>query len=332
MPGGLIRQGWQIEVPDLTLFPAHFGAGSVQFRAGLELGVMRYGLAAFAWMRRWFGVPVNKPVVHFFKLAADVLSPFGSDRGGMSVMVIAGQERRWWRLLADDGDGPFIPAVATRALLRRDALPSGAGPALEAITLDEAEAAMSDLRVHTERATEPAVPLFPSALGPSFETLPTAVKATHLTLDVSQWQGKSSVLRGTGLWGGLLGCLFGFPPSGDDVPVEVTKTVTAGGEIWQRRFGSRVFRSRLGASGTSMTEGFGPFTFVLGLKVQDGALHFPVQSGRFGLLPLPRWILPVSISREHAEDERFNFDVRILAPVTRSLMVHYRGYLVEQKA
>jgi hypothetical protein len=245
-------------------------------------------------------------------------------------MVVAGQERRWWRLLADEGDGPFIPAVATRALLRRETLPPGAGPALEVITLDEAEAAMSDLRVHTERGSELAVPLFPSVLGPSFEALPAAVKATHVTLDDSHWQGKSSVVRGTGWWSGLLGRLFGFPASGDVVPVEVTKTVTPRGEIWQRRFGSRVFRSRLSAPGAAMTESFGPFTFILGLKVQDGALHFPVQSGRFGPLPLPRWILPVSISREHAEDGRFNFDVRILAPITRSLMVHYRGYLVEQ--
>ena len=37
----------------------------------------------------------------------------------MSVTVTTGTERRSWRLLAEDGDGPFIPGVAARALLRR---------------------------------------------------------------------------------------------------------------------------------------------------------------------------------------------------------------------
>lgn len=48
LPEGLTRQGWLIEVPDTALFPEHFGAQSVVFRAGLELGVMRYGLWLFA--------------------------------------------------------------------------------------------------------------------------------------------------------------------------------------------------------------------------------------------------------------------------------------------
>ncbi|UFS67394.1 DUF4166 domain-containing protein [Paracoccus denitrificans] len=327
LPGGLVRQGWQIEVPDLALFPAHFGAKTVEFRAGLELAVMRYGLAGLAALRRRLPIPVNRPVVRTFKLAADLLAPFGSGRGGMSVMVIAGQERRWWRLLAEDGDGPFIPAIATRALLRRDALPAGARPALEAITLEEAEAAMSDLKVRTERACEPVVPLFPRVLGPAFETLPAPIRATHQTTDVSHWRGHASVRRGSGPWSRLLGRLFGFPPAGEGVPVEVTKTVTPKGETWQRRFGTRVFRSHLSASARGMTESFGPFTFLLGLKVQEEALHYPVMSGRLGPLPLPRWLLPASVAQEHVRDGRFHFDVKILAPVTGALLVHYRGSL-----
>ncbi|MDR5654843.1 DUF4166 domain-containing protein, partial [Ruixingdingia sedimenti] len=111
--------------------------------------------------------------------------------------------------------------------------------------------------------------------------------------------------------------------------VEVTKTVTAKGETWQRRFGSSIFRSHLAPSDQGMTESFGPFTFRLGLKVEAGALHYPVVSGRLGPLPLPRWLLPVSIAREQALDGRFCFDVKILAPVTKGLLVHYRGWLAE---
>ena len=76
-----------------------------------------------------------------------------------------------------------------------------------------------------------------------------------------------------------------------------------------------------------MTERFGPFTFQLGLTVRDGALHYPVATGRIGPVPLPRWLLPGSDAREYAKDGTFRFDVRLLAPVTRALMVHYRGHL-----
>jgi NAD(P)-dependent dehydrogenase (short-subunit alcohol dehydrogenase family) len=327
LPGGIVRQGWMITVPDLHLFPAHFGAETVLFRAGLELTVMRYGLAAFAALRRVVPVPVTPPVVRAFKWAADLLSPFGSGRGGMSVMVIAGGERRWWRLLAEDGDGPFIPAVATRALLRRSTLPLGAAPALNTITLEEAESAMSDLRVRSERAVEPFCPIFPQVLGPDFAALPEPVRATHLTAGQSRWHGRATVTRGKGLWGRFLCLLFRFPAQADDVPTEVMKTATPYGEVWQRRFGRQSFRSRLAAESGGITESFGPFTFLLSLKVQDGALHYSVAAGWLGRLPLPRWLLPVSQSREYLQDGAFHFDVKLLAPLTRQMVVHYRGFL-----
>jgi hypothetical protein len=327
LPGGLRRQAWQIDVPDLTLFPAHFGAETVLFRAGLELGVMRYGLAALAMLRRWLPIPVNRPVVRVFKLVADLLAPFGSGRGGMSVMVIVDQERRWWRLLAENGDGPFIPAVPARALLRRAELPVGAGPALEVITLAEAEAAMRDLRVTTERVIEPFMPIMQRVLGPAFETLPEAIRHSHLTADVSRWHGQASVRRGTSLWSRLIGWFFGFPAVGEEMPVEVTKTVTDSGETWQRVFGKSKFHSRLAATPQGLTESFGPFTFSLGLRAEGGVLHFAVHAGRLGPLTLPHGLLPIAQAREYVTDSRLQFDVKLHAPLTGDLLVHYQGTL-----
>ena len=327
LPGGVVRQGWQIGVPDQRLFPAHFGANTVRFRAGLELAVMRYGLAAFAALRRVVPFPVNRPVVQAFKLLADLLAPLGSGRGGMSVTVTTAHEHRSWRLLAEDGDGPFIPAVAARALLRRPALPAGAGPALEAITLAEAEAAMADLRVVTERHTAPTAPLFPRVLGRDFDTLPEAVRQTHLTVGTSRWTGRCAVRRGTGLWSRVLCAIFRFPPASDDIAVDVTKVATARGETWVRRFGRNTFRSHLSVAPDGLQERFGPFTFAIGLKSCDGALHYPVTAGRMGPIPLPRWLLPVSVAHESEADGTFRFDVAILAPMTKALLVRYRGYL-----
>lgn len=327
LPGGLVRQGWQIEVPDQRLFPDFFGAETVLFRAGLELSVMRYGLWAFAQVRRVFPIPISRLVLLVFKKAADLLAPFGSGRGGMSVMVVVGQERRWWRLLAEDGDGPFVPAIAVRALLRRKALPIGALPALEVITLAEAESAMSDLSVRTERATEPVAPIFPRVLGNDFDTLPEAVREIHLTADTSRWQGEAQVQRGTSLWSRLLAWVFRFPPTADAVPVEIVKTVSVDGETWRRQFGDRLFRSHLAPIGTQMTESFGPFVFCLGLNVREGALHYPVDAARLGPIPLPRWLLPISATKEYAAGGALHFDVHLKSPITHKLLVHYRGSL-----
>ncbi|MGR3323223.1 MAG: DUF4166 domain-containing protein [Pseudooceanicola sp.] len=330
LPGGLVRQAWQIEVPDQRLFPAHFGAETVRFRAGLELAVMRYGLALFAGLRRVVPLPVNRPVVQVFKVLADLLAPFGSGRGGMSVSVTTRHEHRSWSLLAEDGDGPFIPAVAARALLRRADLPVGAGPALEAITLAEAEAAMTDLRVVTERSVAPTSPIFPRVLGQDFHALPEAVKETHLTLGTSRWAGRCEVQRGAGIWPRLLCAIFRFPPASQDVEVEVTKTATSRGETWLRRFGRNTFRSHLSVGPEGMRERFGPFTFSIGLEIRDGELHYPVTSGRMGPIPLPHWALPVSVAREFAAEGTFHFDVAILAPVTKRLLVRYQGYLAAE--
>jgi len=324
---GLGRQGWRIEVPDTRLFPGHFGARTVDFRAGLELRTMRYGLAAFAALRRRVPIPVTPRLVRAFQLAATLLAPFGTGTGGMSVSVTTATHRHRWTLLATDGDGPCVPAIAVRALLRRATLPVGARPALEVVTLDELEAAMSDLSIRFDRRSEPLDPIFPRVLGPAFASLPEQVRATHLAAGPSRWQGRASVDRGTSLWGRFLASLFRFPPATADAEVEVTKTPTPQGETWTRRFGSRRFRSHLQATPQGMTERFGPFTFRLGLSVRDQALQYPVAAGWLGPVPLPRWLLPASETREYAAEGRFHFDVRLLAPLTGGLMVHYRGHL-----
>lgn len=327
LPGRLTRQGWRIEVPDTRLFPAHFGARTVDFRAGLELGIIRYGLAAFAALRRVIPFPVTTPLVRTFRFAADCLAPFGTGTGGMSDTVTTATHRHRWSLLATSGDGPFVPAIAIRALLRRPPLPTGATPALEIVTLAEIEAAMSDLSICFERQSDPLDPIFPRSLGPAFATLPEAIRATHLTAATTRWTGCASVTRGTRIWSRLLATLFRFPPASEDTKVEVTKSATATGETWTRRFGTRSFRSHLKATPDGMTERFGLFTFTIGLTVRDGALHYPVKSGRIGPIPLPRWLLPASDTREFEESGRFHFDVRLLAPVTGALLVHYRGHL-----
>jgi hypothetical protein len=186
---------------------------------------------------------------------------------------------------------------------------------------------MSDLCIRVERHSEPLDPIFPRILGPAFASLPDPIRAAHLTPGTSRWHGRATVTQGTGRWGRLIAALFRFPPATGETAVEVTKTTTAQGETWTRRFGTRPFRSHLKATPRGMTERFGPFTFLLDLRVQDGELHYPVAAGFLGPVPLPHWLLPGSAAHEHVESGRFHFDVRLTAQIARGLIVHYRGWL-----
>lgn len=332
---GIVRKAWMIEVPDHRLFGPYFGARTVAFRAGMELGVMNYGLAALSWLRGRLGFGMAGWFVRLMVWLARLLWPFGTDQGGMSVAVTGqgpdGWRRKVWRLVATGGEGPFIPAVAARVILRDPGqIKPGARPAIAAVPLAAVEAGMADLAVTTEVLETPAVPLFRRQLGDDFAQLPHVVQEAHQVYGPRRWAGQGRVTRGGSLWARMLAVLFGFPPAADAVPVTVTMTPKAGGELWERRFGDKVFRSYLTERGGHMTERFGPFTFTLGLHVADDRLHFPVLSGRLGPLPLPRLLLPQSQAQEYAQEGQFYFDVALKAPLTGGLMVHYQGWLARE--
>ena len=329
---GIFRKGWMIEVPDHRLFAAHFGARSVFFRAGLELGVMNYGLAVLSWLRGRLPFAIAGWFVGLMVGLAKLLWPFGTDEGGMCVAVTGrtpgGWRHRVWRLVAKSGEGPFIPTVAARAILRvPSAIKHGARPAVAEVPLADVVAAMDDLAVSTQTQDDPAVPLFQRQLGDSFAKLPDPVQQAHAVYGPRCWTGRARVSRGGSLWARALAFLFGFPQASEDVPVTVAMVPQQGGEVWERQFGTNVFRSYLQQKAGQMTERFGPFTFQLGLHVTDGELHFPVRAGRMGPVPMPRFLLPQSVTREYARDGRFHFDVAVKAPLTGKLMVHYQGSL-----
>lgn len=334
---GIRRRGWLIEVPDNRLFADAFNARTVMFRAGLELPVMNYALALLSWLRgkRAFAIP-DWCITLVLRLA-DMLEPLGRNTGGMVVAVTVRRGDRWqrriWRLIVTDGDGPFIPGVAIRAVLRApNKLKPGARPAVAVIGLDAVAAAMSDLAVQTETKTiteEP--PLFFQHLGGDLTQLPDVVQYLHNLRGPRIWTGRAKVTGGTALSGRVIAALFGFPAAANDVPVTVHMTPDDDGETWQRHFGNKTFRSYMRRIGGRMTERFGPFRFVLDLHVSDGALHFPVIAGALGPLPLPRILLPQSIAREYCDDRgRFCFDVALRAPITGALIVHYQGWLQPQ--
>ena len=146
----LSRRAALIGAPDLLLFPEYFGARTVEFRAGLELGIMQHSLAVWSWLRARNLAPNPARFTRLFHRVAGWMEPLGTDRGGMVVHVAGGGETHSWTLLAEAGDGPFIPAIPaliTLGKLARGEVPAGARPALDLFTLDEAQTALGRLNV-----------------------------------------------------------------------------------------------------------------------------------------------------------------------------------------
>ncbi|WP_420408189.1 DUF4166 domain-containing protein [Hoeflea sp.] len=330
----LERSGHFIEVPDIVLFPAFFGARSVMFRAGMELGIMNAGMRALAWLRRRWRFDITPRLTAIFRGIANLLLPFGTDRGGMRVAVTGRQDvevvRREWRLVAEAGDGPYIPAVAARAIIRRlDQITPGARGCLAEATLTEMEQAMSDLAVKTVRDEAPSPSLFQEVLAERWGQLPPEVRVLHDVQDIESFSGNARVTRGGSLVARLIGWVFGFPSAAEKTPVTVTKTRMGSGETWARNFGGRIFRSRCTpASGPyRVRERFGPFNFEMDLPIEDGSLWFPVRRGWCLGIPIPRFLLPKSETREYELDGVFHFDVTLTAPFGAGLIVRYRGHL-----
>ncbi|WP_375255674.1 DUF4166 domain-containing protein [Yoonia sp.] len=170
--------------------------------------------------------------------------------------------------------------------------------------------------------------LFQSYLGGSFEALPAVIQNGHAVNGTSRMAGEASVIRGTSLWSRALATAFGFPPAAEKVSVTVSMSAQDGGELWERRFGDKRFRSFLKVTNGVMTERFAPFTFTLRLRVENAELLYPVTAGRLGPIRLPEWLLPLSIAREYESEGKFHFDVELRAPLTGALMVHYQGWLL----
>jgi hypothetical protein len=146
-------------VPDLSVLPARYTSlRDCDFRAGLELRRMHFGL----WLATW---AVRVGLVRDLARHAPMLLALserwlarGSDVGVMQVdlhgLDPAGVPLQLrWRLVARNGDGPQVPATAAVVLARklaRDEIPGGGARAcLDLFTLDEFLAALDGYAIET---------------------------------------------------------------------------------------------------------------------------------------------------------------------------------------
>ncbi len=199
-----------------------------------------------------------------------LLKPFGTDRGGMTVEVTgleAGEAlRRRWQVVATGGDGPFIPAVPARAIVRKiDAISPGARPCLFDLTLKEIEDATRGLSVEFATSEAEAPPLFGRVLGGVWQALPAPIQRLHSVYDLESFCGRAYVTRGKNLLARFAAWLLNLPDAGEDVALTVTKERRDDGEVWERNFAGRKFRSYWSASRRALRlkERFAGFTIEL---------------------------------------------------------------------
>lgn len=323
------------DLPEPALFARQFGIRETHAGAGLELSILHLGLWLLAWLVRLRAMRTLLPLTSILIAIADRLRRFGTDRGGLRIDLLGSFGARRWCVLAEAGDGPFIPAIPAAALIRklaRGAIPvRGAMPCLGLLSLAEieAEGQRAGLAIAAGWGDDLRPSLYRRALGRAYEHQSPAGQRLH-DAGPSGWAGRCKVDGAANGLGRLLAWLFQFPPASTDAPIAVDFTIAEGGEVWTRHVGRRAMRSRqyIGARKPRgwLVEQFGPVAFDLAVPVAGGRLALEMQGMRCFGLPLPRWLWPRIAASEVEQDGRFCFDVEIGLPLIGRL-VRYRGWL-----
>jgi hypothetical protein len=339
LPGLGARWVAACDLPEPRLFAQRFDVRDTYAGAGLELSVLHLGLWLLSGLVRLRLVRSLAPYAGRLTAIAGRLRRFGTDRGGLRVDVDGPAGRRSWSLIAEGGDGPFVPVLPAAALVRKLAaghpVARGATPGLGLVSLGEilAEARRAHLRIASawsDSALKPS--LYRRVLGGAYEEMPAPWRALHDS-GASTWRGECVCDPAETWLGRLISRLFQFPAAEREAPIAVEFAMRGAGETWTRRIGRRVMRSRqyigVRAKPGAVVEQFGPLAFDLDLPIDKGRMDLVMTGARFLGVSLPRWCWPRVRAFETGGEGKFRFDVEIGLPGIGRL-VRYRGWLTDR--
>lgn len=256
----------------------------------------------------------------------------GEHRGGLYLKI---GDNRSWHIIAEGDDGPFIPSMACAALLTKWAsgevpLP-GARPAHEELGLADFEPFFESRDIIYGWREELNMPHeFQKTLSNNFNNLPERVRALHAPDGPQIWQGQAKTQGPSNALGRLAGLIAGVRVKTETVPVQFTVTPSIKGEVWERDFGGRKFKSRLksgrGKNAFLMMEHFGPLKFALALVIKGDRLYFIPRRWFFLSIPMPQFLLPGGETYETVTDGKFEFNVDLKVPVIGRI-AKYQGWL-----
>ena len=333
-----------VDVPDLQVLPELWPElDSVWLGAGPVPEILHRMLMGLAWLVRLRILPSLLPFAPLFHFVTNTLR-WGEHRGGMFVSVEGmgrGGERieRSWHLLAEGDDGPLIPSMAVQALIlqclagKKPLL--GARPATQELEVSDYDAIFKSRTIYTgereSRLDAEPVPLYKRMLGEAWDTLPAPLAALHNVISEKlKAEGLAHVETGRNLFARLLAAVYGFPRSGDHVPVKVSFNRIDNGEIWQRDFAGRKFSTlQLEGQGYAdklLVEKFGPVAFWMALVLKQGELHSVTRRWSVFGIPMPLAFAPNATVYEYADGDDFCFHVEVKHWLM-GLVVRYEGKL-----
>lgn len=328
-----------VDVPDLQVIPPQYSTlQDIWMGAGPVPEFLHRLLNLLAQARARFALPSLEPFSRLFYAVLNRMK-FGEHRGGMYVIArgtSAGATVECsWHLLAEGDDGPYIPSMAIEGVVRKLLVgkrpAAGARPATNALELEDYDRLFEGREISTGfRGHASNDTIYRTLLGSAFDTLPPRLQALHGNRHERRWAGVASVRRGRGLLARTIASVFGFPPTGNDVPVTVHFSPKQDNECWTRNFGAASFRSQqslgTGRDQFLLVERFGVVAVSLALVVENGRLFLLPRRWSIGGIPMPAALLPRGRSCEFEQGGDFHFDVTIDIPFI-GLVAAYRGRL-----
>lgn len=166
-------------------------------------------------------------------------------------------------------------------------------------------------------------------LGSAWRRVPEQIRSMHAP-EGGVARGRATVICGRSLIARLASRAFGLPGASADTSLEVRFEPVGNGELWTRRFGNDVMRTRQspGRGGETgfLLERLGPFAFANSLAIAEGRLVLSLSRWRFLGLALPLSMGPRTQAVEYVEDGRYRFDITVDHPLT-GLIIRYFGWL-----
>ena len=261
---------------------------------------------------------------------------FGDHRGGMIVSASNMSGAASWHLIAEGDHGPYVPTLPAVALIRQCLLGSlpeaGAYSGDQLIDLQALVPELAKLDIfYGLQYDEAELPVYEAVMGEAYAALSPAIQDLHRTGVGRAFTGQCTVTRGRNPLSHIVAAIVGFPKSGKDVPVTVTVTPGATGEMWSRDFGGRTFQShhRLGTGRWTrhVTESFGPLSIHMAILEEAGKLRIKTRGWSILGMILPKFLRPGGDVFETIDDQgRFTFHVDLTAPLFGRLC-KYHGWL-----
>jgi hypothetical protein len=326
------------EVPDLALLPARYPSlRKAIFRAGTELSILNRSAGFLARLVSLRLLRSLAPLAGLAGQAFGLLRGFGTARSGMLVVATGRRgavlQRRCWSVVAEAGDGLWVPALAAALLaekLDRGELATGARPGNDVLSLADFRQAFAPLQIR-DAIEDQAVPPSPFRhwLGAAVDVLPQAIRALHDDPLERSAAGTVTVTRGAHPIARLMCRMLGFPASGENLPLLVEFEPRGSGEIWRRIFGDSIFTSHLkpwpGRTG-AMRECVGPLAYGFRLETDAQGLRMVFERWWFCGIPLPRALGPRVEASQWQESDGYCFSVRVAA-LGIGAVIGYRGRL-----